>query len=126
MDITKSIAKYLVLGPALFIILLSGCSSAVSANPEDYVGEYVFTPYGAAPGQFADFIILKRDGIAVEIRFSKASGQISTNQESWRLYPGSYEEDLVIAKRGYPIERSGTSIKLVINDDLGEYYTKIR
>lgn len=115
----------------LAIVFLSftagaGCSTPVSTNTNTYIGEYVFKPNNANPGKFADFLILKGDGTAVEIRFSKDTGQISTTQENWRLYPGTYEEDVIIAKRGYPIERSGATIKLTINDDLGQYYEKIR
>lgn len=107
--------------------VLSGCAStaSTSTNPADYVGEYIFTPYGASPGEFADFVILKKDGSAVEIRFSKDTGQISTTQEKWYLYHATGEY-VAIAKRGYPIERSGATIKLNINDDLDEYYEKVR
>jgi hypothetical protein len=42
-------------------LLATGCGSAASTNLNDYVGEYVFKPSNAAPGNFASFIILKRD-----------------------------------------------------------------
>ena len=103
-----------------------GCGTAPSTNPDDYIGGYTFTPRDANREQFADFVILNRDGKALEIRLSKTDGQVFFTQQSWHLEPGWHQEDVVIAKRGYPIERSGTTIKLGINDDLDEYYEKVR
>ena len=76
--------------PALFllIIALAACSRPVSANNDDYVGEYIFTPVNADPGKFADFVILKKDHSAVEIRFSKNTGQVVTAETQWHLDPG--------------------------------------
>jgi hypothetical protein len=102
-----------------------GCSSPVSTNPDDYVGEYVLTPSSVVPGEFASFVVLKADHTAIEIRFSKGTGEISTVQKSWRLDRGT-DEEVIIDRRGYPIERTRSNIKLVINGDLGTYYVKVR
>lgn len=64
--------------------------------------------------------------LMLSIRFSKTDGQVVFVQQCWHLEPGGHQGNLVIAKRGYPIERSGTTIKLGINDDLDEYYEKVR
>ena len=106
-------------------LLLSGCSPAPSMNPNDYVGEYVFIPADADPGDFANFVVLRRDRMAVEVRFDKVTGEISTTKKKWYLLH-SYNDDVVIGKRGYPIELSGSLIKLNINGDLGKYYQKVR
>ena len=75
---------------AIFAVI--GCSSIASTNPDDYVGEYVFKPSNSAPGDFASFLILQRDHTAVEIRFSKETGQVTTKgdkvgfiQQKWRV-----------------------------------------
>jgi len=83
------------------------------------------TPSSVVPGEFASFVILKADHTAVEIRFSKVTGEISTAQKSWQLDHGT-DEEVVIDKRAYPIERTKSNIKLVINGDLGTYYMKVR
>lgn len=103
----------------------TGCSSAVSTDPNDYVGEYLLTPSSVVPGEFASFVILKKDHTAMEITFSKETSQISTVQKNWYLHRGT-DEEVVIDKRGYPIERTRSKIKLVINGDLGQYYEKVR
>jgi hypothetical protein len=116
----KWIACLLALAP-----WISGCRSTASTNPNDYVGEYIFVPTYADPGDFASFVILKSDHTAVELRFSKATGQVQMTQEKWDL---SYtvEENVGIGDFSHPIERSGSTIKLGINEDLGQYYQKVR
>ena len=112
---------------ALIVACASSCSSTVSKNPNDYVGEYVFKPYNSDTAQFADFVILKKDFKAVEIRFSKKSGQISTTEKGWYLYNSSDKgSEIVIGDFGHPIEGSGATIKLQNNYDLGMYYEKVR
>jgi hypothetical protein len=114
--------------PACFIfaaLSVAGCSSAVSTNPNDYVGEYVFMPVNAIPGDFASFVVLRQDHMAVEVRFSKDTGQVLTTQKTWYLDRGT-DEEVVIDKRAYPIQRSGSTLRLTINDDRGQYYEKVR
>lgn len=107
----------------LFVAL--GCSSPASTNPADYVGEYVFQPYNSDPGRFADFLILKSDFTAIEIRFSKATGQVTTAQTRWELSfrNGEY---VGVGDFSHPVEGSRSQIKLGINDDVGQFYVKVR
>jgi hypothetical protein len=111
----------------LFFSMLSatGCSSAPSTNPNDYVGEYVFKPSNASPGDLASFVILKKDQTAVEIHFSKDTGQVQTTQTKWYL-SHTTGENVVIGDFSHPVEGSRSAIKLGINDDLGQYYEKVR
>lgn len=104
---------------------LVGCSVAVSANPSDYVGEYVFTPDMEVPLDFAAFVILNKDQTATEIRYSRVSGRIATSTESWHLDHGT-DEEVVIGPRAYPIERSSSTVRLIVNGDLGQHYEKVR
>ncbi len=110
---------------ALIMLLQTACGSAASTNTGDYVGEYVFKPANATPGKFANFVILKKDQTAVEIRFSPQTGEITTTQEKWYL-SHTTGENVVIGRFSHPIERSGSTVKLGINDDLGQYYEKVR
>jgi len=108
----------------LAVLCTVGCSSAVSTNPNDYIGEYLFQPSNAAPGDFPSFVILKKDQTAVEVRFSRETGQVQTSQGKWYLDRGTSEE-VVIDKRAYPIHRYNSTIRLTINE-VGQYYEKIR
>lgn len=109
----------------LAVLSATGCSSTVSTNPNDYVGEYIFKPSNAAPGDFASFVVLKKDQTAVEIRFSKDTGQVQTTQKKWYL-THTTGENVVIGNFSHPVEGSRSTIKLGINDDLGQYYEKVR
>ncbi|HEU5231587.1 MAG TPA: hypothetical protein VFU50_01920 [Terriglobales bacterium] len=109
-------------------MFLASCSSQVSTNPADYVGEYVYRPDFSDPGKFASFIILEKDHTAIEIRFIKATGEVVQSQRKWDLYHSSdtKEEHLGIGDFSHSIEGSMPHVKLGINDDLGQYYEKVR
>lgn len=117
--------RTLIAAFAMPVLFLSSCGSTASTNLNDYVGEYVFKPSNATPGDFASFVILRKDQTAVEIRFSPRTGDISTTQEKWYL-SHTTGGNVVIGKFSHPIERSGSTVKLGINDDLGQYYEKVR
>lgn len=108
-----------------FLSVASGCGSTVSTNPRDYVGEYVFRPSYSDPGQFASFVVLKNDQSAIEVRFSEETGEVQTKQKKWYL-DHTTGENVVLGDFSAPIERSGSTIRLVINGDLGQYYEKVR
>ena len=105
--------------------LLAGCSRAVSTNPGDYVGEYVFMPANSNPGEFASFVLLRRDHTVVEVRFNETTGAVSTTKKKWYL-THTAGENVSIGQFSHPIEVSGSLIKLYINYDLGQYYQKLR
>ena len=110
---------------ALLLIVLSAtnCRSSASTNPSEYVGEYVLRPSSAAPGQFASFVVLRKDHTAVEVRFVRDTGQILTTEKKWYLSLTT-GENVVIGDFSHPIEASRSMIKLAI--DLGQYYEKGR
>jgi hypothetical protein len=113
---------------ALVLIGLSklvGCSSTASTNPTDYLGEYIFAPASAVPGEFPSFLVLNQNHVALEIRVSKDTNQTSTTTKNWYLDHGT-DEEVVIDKRAYPIERTSSGIRLVVNGDLGQAYEKVR
>ena len=111
----------------LFFAIFSatGCSSAASTNANDYVGEYIFKPTNADPGEFASFVILQKDQTAVEIVFLKETGEVRTTRKKWYLTKTT-GENVVIGSFTHPVEGSRSTIKLGINDDLGQYYEKVR
>jgi hypothetical protein len=122
-------SRAFVLAAAMSVM---GCSSPISKDPGDYVGEYVYRPSDRPletfPVQFASFVILKQDHVAVEIRFVRSTGQVLITKEKWHLLERGegFTDDLVIGPFGAPIERAGSTIRLHINDDVDEYYEKVR
>lgn len=106
-------------------LTLVGCSLPPSTNASDYVGEYVFTPGMQVPHEFATFLVLTKDHTTIEIRYPNGSGQVSTATEAWHVDHGTGEE-VVIGKRAYPIERTRSAVRLIINGDLGQQYEKVR
>ena len=111
---------------ALAALVLAGCTGHVSTNSSDYVGEYVFTPHEAPPAEFADFLVLRSDGTALEVRYSRSSGQVSTKERRWVFNDKGTSPALVIGGFGHPIDGTGTNIRLFINYDLDEFYQKVR
>ena len=109
---------------SLALLCTVGCRSTVSAKSSDYVGEYVFRPFNTAPGDLANFVILKNDQTAIEIRFVRNTGDVQTTQKKWYL-SHTTGENVVIGNFTHPVEGS-RPIKLGINDDLGQYYEKVR
>ncbi len=97
----------------------------MSTNPDDYVGEYVFKPSTAVPGGVANYVILKKDHSALEIRFATDTGEVHTTQKEWHL-AHTTGENLVMGDFSHPIEGTGSAVKLVINGDLDQYYEKVR
>ena len=109
----------------VLIVGLAACGSKPSANPSDYVGEYVFRPSSGVPQQFSNFLILKTDQEAIEIKFDKETGQVQTKREKWYL-SRTTGQNLVIGNFSCSVEGSGSAVRLSVNDDLGQYYEKVR
>lgn len=116
----------------LSLTALSACSRP-STNAADYVGEYIFTPGQEAGADCpsgadcADVVILRADGVALEIRRSSTPPGISTTEKPWKV-------DLVLPDHpaidigdfSAPVEVLGKRVRLGLNDDLNEYYEKVR
>jgi len=111
---------------SVVVVASSSCASPPSKNAEDYVGEYVFYPHGQSPGEFADIVVLKKNSAAVEMRFSKESGEIATTDKTWRLRETSDGPVLSIGSLGHPIQLIRDEIRLGIGADFGTYYEKVR
>lgn len=97
----------------------------MSSNPVEYVGEYVLMPNDGTQVQFADVLILKKNYTAVGVRLSRETEQVLTSKTKWSLNHTN-TENVNIGEFSYPIERTGSSIILSINDDEHLRYEKIR
>ena len=112
--------------PILVTTVFAIQCGAPSANRTDYVGEYVLTPTSAASERFANFLILRGDQTAVEIRYVRETGQVQTRTTKWYLDQGQNGTSIVVGDFSHPVEGSGKSIRLGVNDDLGIHYEKIQ
>jgi hypothetical protein len=124
---SKPIARFLTLlciGLPLFLQFCS-CSKNASSDPGVYVGEYAYMPTNTSPGKFANFLVLRSDQSAVEIRVDEKTGKVQDDQAKWYL-SSTTGVNVVIGDFSHPVENTHSSIRLVINGDLGEYYKKLQ
>lgn len=117
----------------LVAILLAGV--LVSCGPEGpvpsdsaaYVGAYAYksmdTSVDKATDHELDHLVLKANGhySLVQGGSTKAKSEITG---IWRLVPGA-PPNIELDHHGYPIESKDGHIRLLINDDLGEWYAKL-
>lgn len=115
--------------PAVLASVLLSCGSMSQPAPADesaYVGTYRYksadTSVDKATDHELDQLVLRADG-----RYSLVQGGSTkpkaTTEGIWRLVPGSHP-NIELDHSGYPIEVKQGEIRLLINDDLGEWYTK--
>ena len=109
----------------LSLAAVSACSRP-STNAADYVGEYIFTPGQEPPAEFADVVMLQLDGVAVEIRRSDSKSAPSMTETHWKVQDIPPEPQIVIGDFACTVNTSGRTIRLGINDDLNQYYEKVR
>jgi hypothetical protein len=53
----------------------AACDSPVSTSANDYVGQYVLRRYHGEIDGFADFLVLKSDHTASQIRVERTTGE---------------------------------------------------
>ena len=108
-------------------LTVASCDAAVSTRPSDYIGEYVFAPYGASPSStFADLLILRSDSVAIEVRYSPGTGAVSTAEKHRHISSHGDNATIVIGGFEHPIEHGPPRVRLGIDDDLNTYYEKVR
>jgi len=71
-----------------------------------------------------DRLVLIADGHYVLVQGGSTKARSET-QGVWSLIPGE-PPNIELDHHGYPIEVIGREIRLMINDDLGEWYVKKR
>jgi hypothetical protein len=112
------------------LVLLAGlalaCGQPPSTDPIAYTGEYIFTPHQKPPPGASDFLVLRSDGTAIEVRYSPDSGQLSTIQTQWAISEKGPTLGVNIGDFRHSVKGAGSDIRLYINDDLNEFYQKIR
>ena len=108
--------------------MIAGCHAdqPIPSNPEAFVGGYVYksvdTSVDRATDHELDRLTLQADGKYVLVQ----GGSTKVRSEKggvWHLVGGD-RPNVELDHAGYPIQMKRAEIRLVINDDLGEWYVK--
>ena len=111
--------------------LLTGCrtNQAVPIDRQVFVGTYAYksmdTSVDTPTDHELDRLVLKPDGKYLLVQ--GGSTKARTQREGvWTLVDGTQQSNLELDHAGYPVQFHGAEIRLLINDDLGEWYTKAK
>ena len=99
-------------------------SEAVSREPSDYVGEYIFKP-DIDPGSRPSLIVLRKDGSAIEVCRDKTTGAVTTATKPWQLLRNGRDQ-LGLADESMHIIKSGSRLRLYVSVDVDEFYENVR
>ncbi|MGH9581488.1 MAG: hypothetical protein ACRD4O_00950 [Bryobacteraceae bacterium] len=116
-----------MIGISALLSILCGCSSERNAQlkPETFVGEYIFQMGDSgAPHHAPDRLALKADGKYVLVHMPGGRPG-STEKGTWHLFT-DFEPRVGFGNRTYPVEIKGERIRLLISDDLGYWYQKVK
>jgi hypothetical protein len=116
-------ARLLVL---LVVGVHAGCTSRRNVPPERdaFVGEYIYHTGDKGSPHDPDRLTLKEDGQYILVLMP--GGQPGSKQQGvWRLEGGANPE-ILLGSAGYPVEIKDRNIRLLINQDLGWSYEKMK
>lgn len=112
----------------LCLCMFMACSSGqpVPSDKNAYVGTYVYksvdTSVDRPTDHELDRLVLQPDGHYVLVQGGSTKAKSET-KGIWSLVPGE-PPNIELDHHGYPIQVKRGEIRLLINDDLGEWYAK--
>jgi hypothetical protein len=109
-----------VLTSVVSLPLLMGCKTQTRPiSKQELIGKYVY--HLEDKGQGTTCFTLRGDGtfIAGNENFSTDDGPKLPPEGAWQLFNGADHQELDLAHAGFPLERSNSSIKALVNNDLG-------
>jgi hypothetical protein len=102
----------------------TGCTSGrdVALKSEDFIGDYTYISADRGAQHDPDTLTLRADGKYLLVHMT--GGHPGSKEEGeWRL-----EKDpapsVLLGKAGYPAEIRGGKGRLLVNNDLGQWYEK--
>lgn len=110
--------------------MIAGCRTdqPVPSDQGSFVGGYVYksldTSVDKATDHTLDRLILEADGKYILVQGGSTKAR-SEKVGVWRLVAGD-PPNVELDHAGYPIRMKGDEIRLLINDDLGEWYAKAK
>jgi hypothetical protein len=109
--------------PALLALAWVACARP-PITPATLIGEYVFVSADKGAPHDPDRLILRPEGQYQLVHMPH--GHLGSHEDgTWRLDTLGREE-ILLGSTGLPIEYHGTTIRLLIDEDLGHWYEKIR
>lgn len=123
--------KMRILIVTLVCCLIAGCHTdhVVPAGQQSYMGVYAYKSVDTSVDKPTDHehdqLTLQPDGTYILVQ----GGSTKPRSEQiglWHLVSGTQQPEIELDHAGYPIRMKGSKIRLLINDDLGEWYEKVR
>jgi hypothetical protein len=112
-------------------LLLTGCQTdhSIPMDRQAYVGTYAYKSMDTAVDKPTDHeldrLVLKADGKYLLVRGGSTKPKTET-EGIWNLVNGSQQPNIELDHAGYPVRVKRGEIRLLINDDLGEWYAKAK
>ena len=109
--------------------LLVGCQTdhAIPMDRQSYVGSYTYKSVDMSVDKPTDHeldrLVLKTDGRYLLVQGGSTKAR-SEAEGVWSLVKGSQQPNIELDHAGYPVRMQRDEIRLLINDDLGEWYAK--
>jgi hypothetical protein len=113
---------------ALPCCLLAGCSASqsISLTQQALAGNYVYrsvdTSVDRPTDHEFDHLTLRSDGTYQLVQGGSTKAKSEKTGE-WNIQPGD-PPNVLLDHAGYPIKVKKSEVRLLINDDLGEWYVK--
>jgi len=106
---------------------LSGCWSApdTPVNPQTVVGEYVFHADDSGAPHDPDRLTLRADGTYVLLHMPDGRPG-SEERGKWQLFNDLGAPAIAFANFVHPILVRGKRLRLLVSDDLAQWYEKVR
>jgi hypothetical protein len=115
---------------ALTCLLLTGCNTDQSSalTQQTLVGSYVYRSVDTSVDKPTDHqfdrLTLKADGTYDLVQGGSTKAR-SEKTGQWTIQPGD-PPNVLLDHAGYPIQKKKGEVRLLINDDLGEWYVRAK
>jgi hypothetical protein len=125
--VNRARKKYLSFAALLGVSIVSGCHETQHLSRESVVGSYVYKsqdPDGRSTDHELDHLILQADG-KYYLVLGGSTKPKTEKVGNWRFYGGDSPE-IDLDHAGYPVRVKGDEVRLLVDDDVGIWYAKVR
>lgn len=101
-----------------------GCQTAprTDLRPESFVGDYVYHSADKGAPHQSDRLSLRADGKYILVHVSDTH-PVSKEEGVWQLVKDP-SPNILLDHAGYPVQVDGKRVRLLVNNDLGQWYEK--
>ncbi len=107
---------------------LAGCRTSQPVTREILVGTYVYKsedPEDRLTDHNLDRLVLEPDGKYDFVQGGSTKPKVET-AGSWRLWSGRDAVHVILDHSGYPVEVKGNEVRLLVDNDTGIWYQKVK